>query len=296
MDRFPETMIKVFGGVVMVLLALTFLPSMMSTVFDELASGKGDKVDPRSPSADKDESGSPSADVDWSWVTAPATLIAVTAIVVLIALGAVTTCVVRRRSKAAKAKDAEEVRLDRIWSESVERHDRVREAWMEYQSDIDAILAKPALSDLNEPHVVHLVEALGAAADLAGDVRPTLQVTVERYARATRNAESAWRRACAHAERVRLAAFDEGEQDKIRRAEGLLAQARSGAAAPAERRTYYRHAMKLLEGLVRVPEPAREALEVAARVELESPAGTVREGASQAAADGDVSTTVMRFL
>ncbi|WP_292727631.1 hypothetical protein [Microbacterium sp. UBA837] len=205
-------------------------------------------------------------DIDWStvgWVVA-----GVAGAAALLALIYVTATKARR----AMARDAAESgRLDRIWKESVQRHDRLREQWMDFQHDIEKVLSFPLLSDVSEPKTSAFIEALGAAADLSATRRPKSAEAVERYAQATRTAETRWQAALHHAERVRLARFEPGERDRIKKVQRLLRQAKNGGASPEERRTYYERAREMLGDLIRLPEPARLALEQEVRGELEAP-------------------------
>ena len=142
---------------------------------------------------------------------------------------------------------------------------------MDFQHDIEKVLSFPLLSDVSEPKTSAFIEALGAAADLSATRRPKSAEAVERYAQATRTAETRWQAALHHAERVRLARFEPGERDRIKKVQRLLRQAKNGGASPEERRTYYERAREMLGDLIRLPEPARLALEQEVRGELEAP-------------------------
>lgn len=208
----------------------------------------------------------PAPDIDWSLVAA----IAAGAAGVIAAL--LLVLYVSGRVRRARTRDAAETdRLDRIWKESVQRHDRLREQWMDFQHDIEKVLSFPLLSDVAEPKTGAFIEALGAAADLSATRRSKSAEAVERYAQATRTAETKWQAALHHAERVRLARFEPGERDRIKKVQRLLRQAKNGGASPEERRTYYERAREMLGDLIRLPEPARLALEQAVRGELEAP-------------------------
>lgn len=189
-----------------------------------------------------------------------------------------------RKAQLARGRDAiEKKRLDRIWDESVQRHDELREQWLSFQQDIDKVLSFPLLSDVAEPKTAAFIEALGVAGDLSSDRRPRSAEEVERYAKATRAAETRWQAALLHAQRTRLARFAPGERDRIKKVQRLLQQAMNGGASPEERRTYFQRARELLGDLIPLPEPARLALEQSVRGELAAPVlGKHRRGAAQA--------------
>lgn len=202
-------------------------------------------------------------DIDWSlvgWIAGGVVGLAV----VVIAVVYVATAVRRGRSLDAAERD----RLDRIWSESVARHDRLREEWLSFQQDFEKVLSFPLLTDVAEPRTAAFIDALGKATDLSADARPNSSDVVERYAQATRAAETKWHAALHHAERVRLARFAPGERDRIRKVQRLLRHAMNGGTAPEERRAYYERARDLLGDLIPLPEPARVALEQSVRGEL----------------------------
>lgn len=189
-----------------------------------------------------------------------------------------------RKTQLARGRDAaEKKRLARIWDESVQRHDQLREQWLSYQQDIDKVLSFPLLSDVAEPKTAAFIEALGVAADLSSERRPKSTEEVERYATATRAAETRWQAALHHAQRTRLARFAPGERDRIKKVQRLLQQAMNAAASPEERRTYYQRARELLGDLIPLPEPARLSLEQSVRGELAAPVlGKHRSGATEA--------------
>lgn len=205
----------------------------------------------------------PSFHVDWALVGSIAA--GVVGLVVLVIL----IFVVSSKVMKAKSRDAAEAqRLDRIWKEAVERHDRIRETWLDFQQDIEKLLTFPVMTDVSEPKTAAFIDAMGKTTDLATDKRPKSAEAVERYAAATRTAETKWQAALHNAERVRLARFEPGERERIKKVQLLLRQAKSGAATPQERRSYYERARDLLGDLVPLPEPARLALEQTVRGEL----------------------------
>lgn len=217
-------------------------------------------------------------DIDWSqigWITLGTLGVVATVF---------TTSYIVHRARYSLRRDAvERERLDRIWAESVQRHDQLRGQWLDYQQDIEKVLSFPLLSDVAEPSTAAFIEALGVAADLASERRPKSLEDVERYARATRAAETRWQAALQHAQRARLARFAPGERDRIKKVQRLLAQAMNGGACPEERRTYYQRARELLGDLIPLPEPARLALEQSVRGELAAPVlGKHRRRAAEA--------------
>ncbi|HEX7740580.1 MAG TPA: hypothetical protein VF426_13130 [Marmoricola sp.] len=246
--------VTIAGGVMIIISGYL----MKAIVGSAPGSGSGGAAEKKAPAHD-----TPSFHVDWALVGSIAA--GVVGLVVLVILIFVVS------SKMMKARDrdaAEAQRLDRIWKEAVERHDRIRETWLDFQQDIEKLLTFPVMTDVSEPKTAAFIDAMGKATDLATDKRPKSAEAVERYAHATRTAETKWQAALHNAERVRLARFEPGERERIKKVQLLLRQAKSGAATPQERRTYYERARDLLGDLIPLPEPARLALEQTVRGEL----------------------------
>lgn len=174
-----------------------------------------------------------------------------------------------RRELARAAAQNETERLDRVWAEAVGRHDTVRSAMDKHQRDIDLVLSLPAINDLDEPKTAAFIEALARAQDASFDSRPESAEAVERYATATRRAQSAWGAALRNADLLSLSKFSHAERTTIRRVRALMAQARVGSTV-AERKTYYDRAVSLLANIIELPEPAVAELEHVTRGELMS--------------------------
>lgn len=169
--------------------------------------------------------------------------------------------------------DSERARLERIWGEAVDRHDRIRNEWMDHQTDIDKVLDLPTLTDVTEAPTAEFVERLGHAVDLATDTQPDDPLMIERYVAATRAAEIAWDRAKAHAERTYRSRFNPDEQERIGKIQRLMHKALRGSTSH-ERQAYYNRATDLLDTLVhpiRLPDHAITAVESAVRGELPEP-------------------------
>lgn len=245
------------GGGLLLVASGFILPSLVGSLEVPADSGETNDKPPAEPSM---------PGIDWSlvgWIAVGVAGLVVALVLVLY----ISSRALRVRTLDAAERD----RLDRIWKESVERHDRLRDAWLDFQHDIEKVLTFPLLSDVSEPKTAAFIDAMGKATDLATDRQSKSAEAVERYAQATRTAETKWQAALHHAERVRLARFEPGERDRIKKVSRLLRQAKSGGASPEERRTYYERARELLGDLIRLPEPARLALEQSVRGELEAP-------------------------
>lgn len=176
-----------------------------------------------------------------------------------------------KRAAAERARVEEEARLDRVWDEAVARHDHLREESMRHQSDIDLVLSMPLINDFSEPKTAEFIQALGKAADLAHDTRPSSVEAVEAYADATRTAERAWGVAWRHADRVRLSQFDPAERATIKQVIKLMKRAEF-ETTPEARAAYYRKAVKDLGHLIEIPRPAVEAIEQKVAGVLANPA------------------------
>ena len=201
---------------------------------------------------------------------------------------------VEAREAAEQAKAEEEARLDRVWTESVERHDHVRDESMRHQTDIDLVLSMPVINDMSEPKTAAYIEALAKAADLAHDTRPSSAEAVEAYAKATRDAERAWGAAVRNAHLVRLSKFSPEERKTIQQVAKLMKRAEH-ETTPEARKSYFEQATRMLNNLIEIPAPAVEAIEQSIAGVLANPAAEdVTYCSAPSSIDGSILSTLAR--
>jgi hypothetical protein len=142
------------------------------------------------------------------------------------------------------------------------RFDAVREEYGGYQSDLLAVLDRPALADSSVPQTAAFITAYGVAQDTERVVRRTRSAqTVATFEAAVRNLETAWRIAREYAARAGTDAIPASERSKVTRAVDALRLALADGGNPAERQAGYRLAIRLIEQVVNVPWCAIAAVE-----------------------------------
>jgi hypothetical protein len=158
------------------------------------------------------------------------------------------------------------------------RFDAVREEYGGYQSDLLAVLDRPALADSSVPQTAAFITAYGVAQDTERVVRRTRSAqTVATFEAAVRNLETAWRIAREYAARVGADAIPASERSKVTRAIDALRLALAGGGNPAERQAAYRLAMRLIERVINVPWRAIAAVEADQRLALTAGRATSHE-------------------
>lgn len=129
-------------------------------------------------------------------------------------------------------------------------------------------LTAPALFEMTRDWVVDwqqkLIDADDVRLRLVDDDgmlrREVSEDLLSQYSTKVSAARSSWQTAVGKAKRIGLTDFGTDEQQRLKRARNLLASAGDGRTR-AERQSFYRQAMKLLEGLVEVDDKTRTALE-----------------------------------
>jgi hypothetical protein len=131
-----------------------------------------------------------------------------------------------------------------------------------------AVLRLPALADVAVPSTARFVDALAEAQALCTEEHPGEPVAA-RFVDAAEHAEQAWRAARDAAGRIRLAALDPAERGRVERVVKLLGTARDTDSDPERLLAYARARRELARlersGAIRVPPPARAALDAATR-------------------------------
>ncbi len=152
---------------------------------------------------------------------------------------------------------------------AVAEHDAVDTRWFGYETDLATILDFPMMVDLREPLTVDFHKAKRRA-DLLRPEGPDGAVPdVGQYRDAVHAYAAAFDVAEQEAKRRRRGDFSPIEQERLARAQRLLAVALDGAATGPERQQAYQRARSELDGLIDLPRPATVALENQVRAALE---------------------------
>lgn len=197
---------------------------------------------------------------DLPWGTLLTVVGAVLGIIVVVAAVAVGTKVVKRGRKRKRAELARRRAVEA-------RHDAVLEEYGTYESDLLAVLDRPALADVTVPTTERLIHALTEAADARRADRTTSDGAAA-YQRAVTSLEIAWKAADEHARRAGVEHLPPAEQKAITQARKLLESALDNRGTEHERRLAYQHAMRLIDGAISVPRQATAALEHITRPSL----------------------------
>ncbi|SHK96689.1 hypothetical protein SAMN05443637_11582 [Pseudonocardia thermophila] len=160
---------------------------------------------------------------------------------------------------------------EQVWAQARSRFHALRDAYAAHECDPLAVLRLPALSDVSVPSTARFVDAFAEAQALETDQYPPRQ-HADAFVRAVEKAERAWQAARDAAERIRLSGLSPDERRSIERVVKLLTTARDSDSDP-ERHAAYALARAELEkldraGVVHVPQPAKIAIEEAARTSL----------------------------
>ncbi len=183
--------------------------------------------------------------------------------------------VARARTEAKKAAglgrvDRETARRELV--KTVAEHDAVDTRWFGYETDLSTILDYPMMVDMREPLTVDFHKARQRAYLLRPEPVESLLDSRDaqlEYRDAVHAYASAFEIAEQEARRRRRGDFNAIEQERLARAQRLLALAVDTAASPTERQQAYNRARKELDGLIVLPRPATVALERQVQLALE---------------------------
>ncbi|MFJ1662344.1 hypothetical protein [Streptomyces anthocyanicus] len=139
------------------------------------------------------------------------------------------------------------------------RHDRVRDAYAAFTTDILAVLDRPALNDVGTPETERLILALDAARDAR-----TAPNTTD-YAARVIALEIAWKAADQHARKAGINYLAPAERRAVQQARHLLTTALDDAGNTHERHAAYLKAINLIGTIITVPHEAVAAVEAATR-------------------------------
>jgi hypothetical protein len=149
------------------------------------------------------------------------------------------------------------------------RFDAVRDEYGGYQSDLLAVLDRPALADSSVPQTAAFITAYGVAQDTERIARRTRNAQmVPAYEAAVRNLETAWQTAREYAARVGTDAIPAPERSNVTRAVDALSLALADGGTPADRQAAYQLAIRLIERVINVPKRAITAVETDQRLRL----------------------------
>lgn len=143
-------------------------------------------------------------------------------------------------------------------------HEEVLTRWRVYELDIAAMIDYPSMSDVRVPETAAMVRAMRAAMDARdGGV-------FEEYRAAVRQFEIAFDAAEHEARERAVSTLPEADRTRLSQAKNLLAIAENAAATEAERQTAYSRLRRVLDGLIKIPQPALAELEHKMRLQLSS--------------------------
>lgn len=152
---------------------------------------------------------------------------------------------------------------------AVAEHDAVDTRWFGYETDLATILDHPMMIDMREPLTVDFHKAKRRADLLRPEGPDGALADVEQYRDAVHAYAAAFDVAEQEAKRRRRGDFTPAEQERLAKAQRLLAVALDGSATGPERQQAYQRARAELDGLIDLPRPATVALERQVRAALE---------------------------
>ncbi|MGX9295963.1 hypothetical protein [Tsukamurella paurometabola] len=182
---------------------------------------------------------------------------------------------IKQETKVALAQAKGMGRIDaaqvqRELQRAVAEHDDVDTRWFGYETDLATILDYPMMIDMREPLTVDFHKAKRRADLLRPDGPDGASAAdVEQYRDAVHAYAAAFDVAEQEAKRRRRGDFSPLEQERLAKAQRLLAVALDGSATGPERQQAYQRARAELDGLIDLPKAATVALENQVRAALE---------------------------
>ncbi|WP_415678664.1 hypothetical protein [Tsukamurella hominis] len=160
--------------------------------------------------------------------------------------------------------------VQRELERAVAAHDGVDTRWFGYETDLATILDFPMMVDMREPLTVDFHKAKRRADLLRPDSPDEASASdVEQYRDAVHAYAATFDVAEQEAKRRRRGDFSPLEQERLAKAQRLLAVALDGSATGPERQQAYQRARAELDGLIDLPRSATVALEKQVRAALE---------------------------
>lgn len=166
------------------------------------------------------------------------------------------------QSRQAPAPAAQD-NLRRQTTEALKSHKAVNDRWLAYELDVARLIDYPAMTDVREPLTSAYLKAKRKADRLApesADVDFT-QDQLREYQDAVDDYLTAFDAAEREAMRVKDNNFTPAERDRLKKAKQFVAMPTNQGSSDNERKTAYQRALKELDGVLLLPEAAREALE-----------------------------------
>lgn len=157
----------------------------------------------------------------------------------------------------------EQDHLRRQTTEALKSHKAVNDRWLAYELDVARLIDYPAMTDVREPLTSAYLKAKRKADRLApesADVDFT-QDQLREYQDAVDDYLTAFDAAEREAMRVKDNNFTPAERDRLKKAKQFVAMSTNQGSSDNERKTAYQRALKELDGVLLLPEAAREALE-----------------------------------
>ncbi|NMD57801.1 MULTISPECIES: hypothetical protein [Tsukamurella] len=182
---------------------------------------------------------------------------------------------IKQETKVALAQAKGMGRIDaaqvqRELQRAIAEHDAVDTRWFGYETDLATILDHPMMVDMREPLTVDFHKAKRRADLLRPDAPDDAPAAdVEQYRDAVHAYAAAFEVAEQEAKRRRRGDFSPIEQERLAKAQRLLAVALDGSATGPERQQAYQRARAELDGLIDLPRSATVALENQVRAALE---------------------------
>lgn len=158
---------------------------------------------------------------------------------------------------------------------AVAEHRRTDDTWLSYETDLATLLDYPMLVDLREPltETFHRdrtrADLLRPATDPADSDSTPDPAQVHAYRDAVHAYATSLAVAEQEARRRRRGDFTPAEQERLAKAQRLLALAMNDAATGEERRQAYARARSELDGLIALPVEGAAALERRVRASIE---------------------------
>ncbi|MEO6956489.1 MAG: hypothetical protein ABI137_07070 [Antricoccus sp.] len=160
----------------------------------------------------------------------------------------------------------------RALTKIIDEHNQTDARWLSYEIDLVKLLETPLMTDMREPLTVAFHKAKRQADFLRpADESASLDSETQKdYRDAVHDYATAFDVAEAEAQRRKLSAYSEAEQDRLQRAQRMIKLASNESAAPPERQNAYARARAELEGLLVLPSASTAAIERSIAGEIEA--------------------------
>lgn len=154
--------------------------------------------------------------------------------------------------------------------ELMNRHDALLAEWGDYQLDLEKLIRYPALTDMSVAEVQSMHKAMIQADSLRPRAADEATLDEDAYRQSVVDFEVAWRIALNVAKKQSWSKLTDAERKNLSDAQRLLNLALNEASSPQERQVAYKQMMRLLEGIVVVPNSTLGQIEARVLLELEA--------------------------